>query len=342
MKHPVSAGRMSNKAANRRCRSRLRVICFLAGAWIFGQGYAATDNAGDSTIAMPDPKASGDETTQVPQAAAAEPDQPEELPTRIQTRLREAEQSRDILIGEKDRLEKLLIDEQGARSKTEEALTVIQMERDRAREALSQTKRGLMEAEATLSGFRSELGKTNQILQQHRDALGKTKNALIDITADRDRLAAELRQSQDEQVRMSVQLDQIKSTAGGLKNEMVDLRARLPGALGGGASLDTLEREAGKSAAELRKIRDEIRRDSGKSVSGQGDAAISALRNWQLLIASETQSSGVYRLQPGDTLGKTAQRFYGTGRKWRLVYEANQHILDNPDRVIPDLTLVIP
>lgn len=342
MKYLVSTGRMSNKAANQQGRMRLLVICFLAGAWVFGQGYAATDNAGDSTVPMPDPKPAGDETTQMPQAATAEPDRREEVFIQIQTRLREAEQSRDILVGEKDRLEKQLIDEQGARSKTEEALSVTQMERDRAREALSQTKKGLMETEATLSGFRSELGKMNGILRQYRDALGKTKNALIDITAERDRLAAELKQSQDEQVRMSVQLDQIQSTAGGLKNEMVDLQARLPRTLGGGASLETLEREAGKSAAELRKIQDEIRRDAGNSMSGQGDAAISALRNWQLLIASATQASGVYRLQPGDTLGKTAQRFYGTNLKWRRIYEANQHILDNPDRVIPDLTLVIP
>jgi len=342
MKYPGSTGRISKKAANRQGKVYLRVICFLAGAWVLGQGYAATDKAGDSTAPIPDSKTAVDETTQISQTARTEPDQREEELIQIQTRLREAEQSLNNLVGERDRLEKQLIDEQGARSKTEEALSVTQMERDRARDALSQTKTGLMEAEASLSRLRSELDKIKETLQQYRDTLGETKNALIDITAERDRLRAELKQSQDEQVRMSVQLDQIKSTAGGLKNEMVDLQARLPKTLGGGASLETLEREAEKSAGELRKIHDEMRRDSEKSMSEQRDSAVSALRNWQLLIASATQASGVYQLQRGDTLGKAAQRFYGTNRKWRLVYEANRHILDNPNRVIPHLTLIIP
>ncbi len=342
MKYPDSTGRVSKKAANRQVRVCLRVICFLAGAWVLGQGYAATDKAGDSAAPMSDSKAAIDETTQMPQTDTAEPDRREEALIQIRGRLREAEQSQDILVGERNRLEKQLIDEQGARSKTEEALSVTQMERDRARDALSQTKTGLMEAEASLSRLRSELDKINGILQQYRDTLNETENALIDITAERDRLAAELKQSQDEQVRMSVQLDQIKSTAGGLRNEMVDLQARLPKTLGGGASLESLEREAEKSAAELRKIHNGMRQDSGKSMSVQRDSAVTALRDWQLLIASETQASGVYQLQPGDTLGKAAQRFYGTARKWRLVYEANRHILDNPDRVIPHLTLIIP
>jgi len=94
MIYPVSTGRMSNKAANQRGRICLRVICFLAGAWVFGQGYAATDNAGDSTVPMPDPNSAGDETTQMPQAATAEPDRREEVFIQIQTRLREAESSR--------------------------------------------------------------------------------------------------------------------------------------------------------------------------------------------------------------------------------------------------------
>lgn len=307
-----------------------------------GPGCAVAQNAGDSTVSMPDSKAVTDETAQMPQKDGSRPDEGEEALIQMRSRLQDAQQSQNILIGERNRLEKQLIDEQGARSKTEEALSVAQMERDRVRDALSQTKTGLMAAEASLSQLKSELDKINGILQQYRDTLGEMKNALADITAERDRLSAELKQSRDEQMRMSVQLDQTESTAGGLRDEMVDLQARLPRSLGGKASLESLEQQAGLSAAKLREIQDGMRRDIDNTMSVQRDSAIIALRDWQLLIASATQASGAYRLQPKDTLGKVAQLFYGTVRKWRLIYEANRHILDDPDRVIPGLTLVIP
>ncbi len=342
MRYPVSTGGILKKAANRRVRGCLQVICFLTGVWVLGPGYAVTQNTGDSTVSMPDSKAVTDETAQMPQADKARPDEGEEALMQMRSRLREAEQSQDILIGERNRLEKQLIDEQGARSKTEEALSVARMDRDRARDALSQTKTGLMEAEASLSQLKSELEKINGILQQYRDTLGEMKNALIDITAERDRLGTELKQSRDEQMRMRDQLDQTESTAGGLRNEMVDLQARLPRSLGGEASLESLEQEAGLTAAKLREIQDGMHGGTDGSMPVQRDSAISALRDWQLLIASATNASGVYRLQPKDTLGKAARLFYGTVRKWRLIYEANRHILDDPDRVIPGLTLVIP
>ena len=342
MKYPVSTDGVLQKAANRRGRGFLRLICFLAGVWVFGPGFAATESAGDPKVSLPDSKAVTDETAQMPRTDTLRPDGGEEALIQMRSRLREAEQSQNILIGERNRLEKQLIDEQGAHSKTEEALSVAQMERDRAREALSQTKTGLMVAEASLSQLKSELDKINGILQQYRDTLGEMKNALIDITAERDRLVTELKQSRDDQMRMSFELDQTESTAGGLRDEMVDLQARLPQSLGGEASLAALEREAGLSAARLRKIHDGMRGDTGNTMTAQRNSAVNALRDWQLLIASATHASGVYRLQPKDTLGKAAQLFYGTVRKWRLIYQANRHILDDPDRIIPGLTLVIP
>ncbi len=47
-------------------------------------------------------------------------------------------------------------------------------------------------------------------------------------------------------------------------------------------------------------------------------------------------------VQPGDSLSRIAQRVYGDPGKWRLIYEANQDILESPDRVLVGMKLTIP
>lgn len=49
-----------------------------------------------------------------------------------------------------------------------------------------------------------------------------------------------------------------------------------------------------------------------------------------------------YMVQSGDTLEKISKKFYGTTKKWRLIYDANREVLRSPDRVYPGKKLVIP
>lgn len=49
-----------------------------------------------------------------------------------------------------------------------------------------------------------------------------------------------------------------------------------------------------------------------------------------------------YTVQTGDTLQKISQKFYGTTRKWKRIYNANRGVLRNSDRVYPGQKLVIP
>jgi nucleoid-associated protein YgaU len=50
----------------------------------------------------------------------------------------------------------------------------------------------------------------------------------------------------------------------------------------------------------------------------------------------------LYVIQENDTLEKISYKFYGTVRKWRLVYEANKDVLKRPDRIYPGIEIKIP
>ncbi len=49
-----------------------------------------------------------------------------------------------------------------------------------------------------------------------------------------------------------------------------------------------------------------------------------------------------YKTRKGDTLQKISRRFYGTTKKWPLIYKANRNKLKGPDKVYPGQVLNIP
>ena len=60
-------------------------------------------------------------------------------------------------------------------------------------------------------------------------------------------------------------------------------------------------------------------------------------------VAGEQQwDSQTYTVQSGDTLGKIAKQFYGDAMKYPKIFEANQPMLDNPDKIYPGQVLRIP
>ncbi|MBO5256140.1 MAG: 5'-nucleotidase C-terminal domain-containing protein, partial [Clostridia bacterium] len=59
--------------------------------------------------------------------------------------------------------------------------------------------------------------------------------------------------------------------------------------------------------------------------------------------ANEKITDGkVYTVEEGDTLWKLAQKNYGTGTKWGMIYEANRDTINDPKMIFADQILVIP
>lgn len=63
------------------------------------------------------------------------------------------------------------------------------------------------------------------------------------------------------------------------------------------------------------------------------EADVAGEANWE---------SRTYTVKPGDTLGKIAQEFYGSASKYPKIFEANQPMLKDPDKIYPGQVLRIP
>jgi len=49
-----------------------------------------------------------------------------------------------------------------------------------------------------------------------------------------------------------------------------------------------------------------------------------------------------YTVEKGDNLWKISKRFYGSGKLWKRIYEANSDIIANPDKIKTGMQLKIP
>lgn len=56
----------------------------------------------------------------------------------------------------------------------------------------------------------------------------------------------------------------------------------------------------------------------------------------------ERKTTQTYVVKKGDTLQKISQKFYGTTKSWRKIYQANKKTMKDPDKVAEGDKLIIP
>lgn len=71
-------------------------------------------------------------------------------------------------------------------------------------------------------------------------------------------------------------------------------------------------------------------------ISGLGDLEMNAP------VAEEVKEPQTYIVEKGDTLWKIANKFYGDGKKWQTIFEANQDLIGTPDKIRAGITIKIP
>jgi len=57
---------------------------------------------------------------------------------------------------------------------------------------------------------------------------------------------------------------------------------------------------------------------------------------------SSSTATKIYEVVSGDSLSKIAKREYGNANEWKRIFEANQDILKDPDKIYPGQKLKIP
>ena len=57
---------------------------------------------------------------------------------------------------------------------------------------------------------------------------------------------------------------------------------------------------------------------------------------------SSSTAAKIYEVVAGDSLSKIAKREYGNASEWKRIYEANQDVLKDPDKIYPGQKLKIP
>ncbi len=243
---------------------------------------------------------------------------------------------RDNLAGQLQRVQQALDAVQREREGLADQLAKEQAAGRRLADSLNDTTAARDGLQRELGTARNELDRVEARLREADRTLAETRDRLAESERAREGLAAELTRSRQE-------LAATRGRAVELEGALAGLRGRLPESLGGSASLAVLKDAAAASAAELRRLHPQIRRaPQDASLLAERERLAERLRAEQLLVAGANGAAGLYRLRPEDTLAQVAARFYGASGRWPELYSANGHILDDPDRVIPGLTLVLP
>jgi len=153
-------------------------------------------------------------------------------------------------------------------------------------------------------------------------------------------LQSALTSAQAELARVTAERNEIRAAA---ERELAALRAVLPPEEGGSLDAESARAAAAEPAQTLREAHRAMRRSGAdrEALEATIEQAAADMQRAQSLV-SRTEGGTLYQVGEGETLSSIAARFYGEGNAWPRIYQANQHVLENPDQVWPGTTLILP
>lgn len=174
---------------------------------------------------------------------------------------------------------------------------------------------------------------------------GELKIARFEIVATEIKGLQKEKAALDGDVRaQAAQINQLKQDMAALEKRLSAARARLTPEEGGEADLKAVRARSAALTNAYNAIYAE------KTAHVPVDPSVLAELNRfsddlfaeQSLLARLVEAHGLYTVRPRDSLSSIAYRVYGAGDRWQDIFKTNQHLLHDPDDLVPGLVLVIP
>jgi spermidine/putrescine-binding protein len=225
--------------------------------------------------------------------------------------------------------------EQG-RADVEKQLAAVQEKAAAAAQAAAQ-KLATAEQEAA-----AKLAEAERRTKAESEARASAEQALAELRTKHEATERAATEAGERIARLEPLLAEEEKARVAMAAEIDALRAQLPVSAGGTRTVDGARAEAAKAAEVFLAAEQRARKDRSDEAKAALQQATDALRQAQLDVAVAIDAQGVYRLRREDTLAIVAGRYFGKSNRWPEIYEANRHVLADPDRVVPGLTVVVP
>jgi len=240
-----------------------------------------------------------------------------------------------------------------ARKETEAARAAVEKAQSESSEkaaAIATLEQGRAELQAAVEAERARLAASetqanDRLAAAEKAAAEKLAEAERRLRAQSDAQAVAERQLAD----LTRRLSAVEMQAASLEKERDAATTKLNVALGklgvrdgGTRTVEQARAAAATAGTAFVAASERARKERSDDAKAALRNATTVLQQAQYDVAVAIDARGVYRMREEDTLGMVSGRFYGAGNKWPAIYEANQHVLANPDRMYPGMTLVVP
>jgi nucleoid-associated protein YgaU len=179
-------------------------------------------------------------------------------------------------------------------------------------------------------------------LAEGEQALDQLNAEASALRATRHELEQRLTDSEDVAARLQTELQSTRTAHDALAARLSDLQRRLPESEGGTLTADAARKAAAAAFLVLREATQNPDAAKDPAMMETIQRAEAELHRTQFKLASVMAAKSLYGVRANDTLASISNRFYGNSAQWRILFDANRHVLEDPDQLAPGMTLIIP
>lgn len=213
---------------------------------------------------------------------------------------------------------------------------------EQAEAALAAAAQQLAEKDALADRLANEKAELAAGLAAATEQIRAKESLAADLAQANEQARAELADLERRAEAARAELAETRDALAAAETEVSGLRARLPVTAGGSITDEELRDAAAGHLGALRTLYEERGAMPEAEWTSQRDQLVEALREQQFTLARSLGARSLHRVQANDTLAGISRAIYGRAGDWPKIFEANRHLVENPDRLFPGMTLVIP